>query len=126
MGGFVGYDNEPGNLWNCAAYGRTTRAYHASYVGAFAGYTKDWSRYSEWSGLLYFFSANINNDFANSHEVKLRLGYYECVAEASGYPRPPETHPSNAWLVGLTYPFRTVSHNGAVLPFYGDWPVPSA
>ena len=67
-----------------------------------------------------------NNDFANSHEVKLRLGYYECVAEASGYPRPPETHPSNAWLVGLTYPFRTVSHNGAVLPFYGDWPVPSA
>ena len=126
VGGFVGFDAEPSNLSTCAAYGRTTKAYHASYVGAFAGYTRDGSRYSEWSGLLYFVSANINNDFVNYHEYNLRLGYYECVAEASGYPRPPETHPSNAWLVGLTYPFRTVSHNGAVLPFYGDWPVPSA
>lgn len=126
VGGFVGYDNEPGNLWTCAAYGRTTKDWRASHVGAFAGYTKDWSYYSEWSGLLYFVSANINNDFANDYEYNLRRGYYECVSEASGYPRPPETHPSNAWLVGLTYPFRTVSHNGAVLPFYGDWPVPTA
>ena len=124
MGGFVGYDNEPGNLSTCAAYGRVTGTSGSTMVGGFSGYNRGRTSYSNWNGLLYNYSSNLNNTINNPHEYHLRRGYYECLDDASDYPRPPESHPSNTWLVGLTYPFRTVSYNGAVLPFYGDWPTP--